>query len=289
MRRVEFLLTTIRDEADNEEVQKLSDEVILEFFNRAQTRIASQITKVDETFLSKSAFIDLVAGQGAYNLPVDTLIKNRVISVERTGDSSGISFANRYTAVRQITPGEQSIINGYFIQQGCLNIVPVPTSPTASGLRINYVKSPRRVDKRRGTISSLAPLTITGFDVNVGLPDDYISIVDKFGALKTSDIFVDSFATGTGIITTTSPLTGAAIGDFVLLGPSSSTISELPDLVERYFIEGSKMMIFHKDSSSDAIFQSQVLLDIEEEIVELFSNNNRDAEYIQVSNTEYMG
>lgn len=294
MRRVKFLIKQIRAESDNEDATRCSDDTIIEFLNRAQDRLVSAIAKVDETFLSKEGFIDLVNGQSAYQLPSDMLIKNRLISVERRS-SSTIGIEDTYWPIRQITPNEQSGLIGYFVQQDGIKITPPPSGSVSSGLRLNYVRCPYRLEKRRGIITAVTPtsITIAEPELGAGLPseicDDQISVNDSLNAFVVGDIVVTGYNSGTGVITTTTDVTAtASLNDYVLFGRSSRTVSELPTQCERFLIEASKLMIFHKDSSDDRVFESNILVDILGDIEELFSSNNRDAEYIPVSNSEYL-
>jgi len=293
-RRSKWIISQVREESDSELVAKLSDDTILEYLTRAQDRLVSVLCQVDETFFSKEDFIDLVNGTSAYTLPTDMFIKNRLISVEMKSDWSRFSQTD-YAPLRQITPREQSGISGYYVQQGGLKISPTPTQSITDGLRLNYVAKPYRMDKRRGKISALAANQITIIEPETGaglpasLPDDFISIVQKDGTFVIGDVWNDGYNSGTGVITTSTDVTAvAAIGDYVALGARSTVHSDLPDTCERYLIESGKLMVFHKDSSDDRVFQSGILKEIEGELIELFASNNRDAEFVQVSHTEYM-
>jgi len=291
IRRLEYLLADVRDESDNPNSKDTKDGTIVQYFNRAQDRLMSKITLKDETFLSKYSFIDLVADQISYTLPTDMFATNRIISVEWSLDNTTLVNRRVYTKLKKIVPGEQNHLIGYFIQQNNLIISPVPTKPTSGGLRINYFRKPNRLDIRRGVITSLSPLTITalGDTATYGLQDDLLSIVDDTGSVLVTNIANGGYNSGTGVITTTSSLSGASVGNYVLLGGSSTTHCELPDLAERYLIEYAKLMMFHKDSSADVAAQSQILQSLEEDILDLFSNNSMDEDYVPVVNTDYMG
>lgn len=288
MRRVTRLLDIIRIEADNEDSSDVADNTIIEFLNRGQEHITSIVTTLDETFLSKESYINVVAGTRDYSLPTDMLLDNKVVSVSRTNQTSPQVEQRLYYLVRQIMPSQDTGQIGYYIQRNTLSLSPVPSDNVGSGLRINYIKKPLRLDKRRGTISSLAPLTITGFDTNETLPSDELTIVDSSGTIIVDNIINSGFDSGTGVITTTTDVSSASVGQFVLLGPNATTHSELPDQLEKYLIEFANLKLFHKDSSADVAVQSQLLLQMEERIRDMYASNNMDAEYVQILNSEYL-
>ena len=289
IKRTDYLISDVREETDNPNVLDTKDGTIVNFLNRAQDRVTSVISVKDESFLSKEDYIDVVSGTVEYALFSDMLMKNRVISVEWSLDANASLPRRTWSQLKKIMPNEQSSVIGYFLRQGNIVINPVPTSSQTDGLRINYIKRPRPLDRRRGTISSLAPLTITGHDTTETLANDLLTIVNTLGVATVTDVLNGGFDSGTGVITTTTTLTGAAIGNFVLLGGNSTTHSELPDIMEPYLIEYAKTMLNLKDSSVDLGSQSEIFKAIDQQVSDLYGQGTMDADYIPITNMDYMG
>lgn len=288
VRRVDYLVSDVREETDNPNTADTKDNTIIQYLNRGAQRLASVLSAKDATFLSSVYLIDLVADQKAYSLSDEILIKNRLISVEISNDTTVTNARRPYSILKQIQPMEQTNLTGYYVQQNQIYVLPVPSSSISEGLRVHAHKRPYQLDKRRGTISSLSPLTITSFATGETLPHDRLSIVNKSGTILVQGIVNDGFNSSSGVITTTSTLTGASIGDFVVMGGYSSTHSDLPESCERYLIEFAKLMLFHKDSNSDLSAQKVLLEEIEGDLLSMFAGNNVDAIYPPVINTEFL-
>jgi len=295
VRRLELLINQSRRATENNDVAGISTLEFEQYYNNAQDRLQALIhTAHPETdFFAAEGFVSLISGEDAYDLTnlededgisfkSQILAFNSVFLIER---SSG----NAYSPLKFISSKERGIGYGYFFQNKKLIIAPSPSGSTSKGIRVTYAKKLRDLGIRRGTITSLSPLTITATGDATDLVDtDYLTIVDKDGASKVDNVVMGGWNSGTGVITTTTDVSAAAIGDYVVYGEFASTHSELPDICERYLLEFCNMKIFMRDSSADASIQSSLVKSLEDDIIELFKDNTGDVVHVPISSTDYM-
>jgi hypothetical protein len=223
----------------------------------------------------------LVLNQDEYDLPSDIYANHMVTTVERNESTDSVES---YYPLKRIDPSERSRIWGYFVREGKLILDRDSNKSVTSGLRLQYVKKIPRIDIRRGVITSLTPLTITSVPTGTDFAlTDYLSIVDKDGDQKVTNIYITGYNSGTGVISTTATLTGASIGDYVVYGANATTHSELPELFEKYLMEYCAMRIFHRESSSDTNFASQLIQKIETDLVDLYSEDHQDTKEVVVT------
>jgi hypothetical protein len=295
MRRLELLINQSRRATENEDLAGIKTIEFEQYMNNAQDRLQSLIHTAhpESDFFAAQGFISLTSGQDAYNLQVlkdengnnfnsRILAFNSVILVERTE-------GNAYFPLKFISSKERRTGYGYFLRNQEILIAPPATGNFPDGIRLTYAKKLRDLGIRRGQITSLSPLTITALGDATDLNDtDWLTIVDKDGVAKVDDVEMGGWNPGTGVITTSTDVSAAAIGDYVVYGEYSTTHCELPDICERYLLEFCNMKIFLRDSSGDANAQVALVKSMENDILELFKDNTGDVVHVPISSTDYM-
>jgi len=295
VRRLELLINQSRRATENNDVAGISTLEFEQYYNNAQDRLQALIhTAHPETdFFAAEGFVSLTPNTDAYDLTTmkdedENIFNSRILAfnsvflVERTE-------GNAYFPLKFISSKERRTGYGYFFQNKKIILAPSSSGSFPKGVRITYAKKLRDLGIRRGEITSLSPLTITALGDATDLNDtDYLTIVNKDGISKVDDVEMGGWNSGTGIITTTTDVSAAAVGDYVVYGEFASTHSELPDICERYLLEFCNMKIFMRDSSADASMQSSLVKSLEDDILELFKDNTGDVVHVPISSTDYM-
>lgn len=313
MRRIDHLIEDIRNHTENQDFSDtigIADSEFLRFINDAQYRIHSLITQQHPSVFLQEKVYNIVANQEEYSLPFDVHMGNKVSNVEfsPTGlvkDYYPLQVSN----LKQRYSGAVGDPSKYIRKAGKLLLNPIPSN-VAGKLRVTYVQSIPKVDKRRGSIatvvldSATSSITTLTMDVSTDSVDSTaldkytrISIVDMEGNIKMKNIQVDSINASTGVVTVNSSFTydsgeSIDVGDYVVAGRFSTSNSVLDDSVERYIIAYCAMKIFHRDSNSDITQQVQELSFMEEEIVNGYADISEDLIEIPIiisSDDEWFG
>ena len=270
-RRVTQLIKKIRQRTGNyDSGSNITDDEIIDALNDAQERLQSIIMGAfNQELFRKTDTVSLVSEQYEYDLPVDIFNENFEM-IEHTTNTTAGEFG--YSRLNPIHPQEKNLVIGYYIRNGKI------VSPYSSGtLRRFYIGKPVQIDKRRGIITSLSPLTISGHDSDEALDsDDWITIVDTLGEIKTHSIFITGFNNGTGVISTTNALTGASVDDYVVMGKKRSSHSEYKNNFERYLKAYVSVDLEIHDSNTDFQADSAKMTKFEEEIADMSFGSQSD-------------
>lgn len=279
--RAEFIVDLIRRQTGNQNEDGVYTSEIIASLNDAQKRLQSLIVQNHAHTFKKQAFIDVVANQLEYNLPTDIFHPGKVDAVYRK-ETSGAVDLRHYWPLTQVTEAELNIVYGYIIRGNAISLTAYPQSSLASGLMVSYTKALKKIEIRRGQITSLSPLTVNTATVPTHTlwDTDYLTIVDKDGAQKVTGIVFSGYLAG--VITTASSLAGASVGDFVIYGANSTTHHEMPDVCEEYLRNYANAKINYRDSSSDMKGAMELLQMDEAQIVPLFAKDESDINYIPV-------
>jgi hypothetical protein len=175
--------------------------------------------------------------------------------------------------------------------------------PIKSGqLYISYIKTPKRLQKRAGKItvatisgSNLTALTVdpaeASFDQTEINTQNYLCVVDKFGAVKASNVLYDS-CNSSGVFTLSSFDLGSstiAVGDYIIVGKDCANISDYPDICEGYLI---KHMVYEAKYGDSSSWTAQALQDMQMYFQKLsgsFATPSDDVSQIVISNLDYIG
>jgi len=266
MRRTEYLINELRASTDNTDENSIKDGEIISYLNYGQRLIQNIIFAANpkaDIFRKTASFIYDASGE--YTLPSDIFAENAIRDVFYVQ-------GEKEFPMDRIGPSE--LTSGYYTEDKKL----IVKGYKNFDLRVSCFKKLPRMDKRWGKIASLidgTSLTLAiGFDENASNIDDYISVVDKFGAQVASNIFIDTFTAGTWA--TTDSLSGSSVGDYVCMGENSVNASLLPDDCETYLLDYARQRIYTRNNYDDAGKQVYFTDSQKADISGLFSNNQRD-------------
>ncbi len=312
MRRTELLIESIKRQAESQIDSTgggISDEEILDHLNAGQYGLYSEIVQAVPDILLVDSFVDLVANQEEYELPSDVHLGTSLKSVwykygigtsEYTKIPSNVDY---YRSSDIYSDGP-----AFYIRKGSTILInPIPITSVTSGLRLTYQQRVRRLDIRRGVISSLSKtgdvlntLTIDltptlGKDQgsilaarNLLNKTDKICIVNKAGRSILNNIPIDSYDSSTGILTigTTddnedyeTDLTGPdLIGHYIVVGDYSTTHGDFPDeTIERYLLAYATMCLLRRQGNPEETqFKLQEVQAIKGDIINAYEDPDQD-------------
>jgi len=162
MRRLEFLITEVRNSTDNKDTNGVQTSEIVGYYNAAQKFITALIFK-------NNHYCDLFKGQdvqpsntsNTYTLPANCYSVNSISMVEVRTNTSNIN--NGYTRVKPISESEFAYAFGYITRDNQILISGQDSQAWYTDIRITYFKQLPTLDIRRGAVS--APFTATTFTV----------------------------------------------------------------------------------------------------------------------------
>jgi hypothetical protein len=283
IKRLDLLINSVRLETNNADQNSgITDNEIVSYFNDAQKLIQSLIfqNNASASFFIKNYTIDILIGTQEYTLPTDVYATNAIQRVEVVYSDSTIKFLPMF----KMSHIENNRMIGWFLQDNKIIFSPSKTSGFQQ-VRVNYFKKLPEVDIRRGQITSLTATNIglgTGFDTNIGNLAEYVTIVDAYGTIKQSGIYVSSFDPTGGNITTNTTLSGIAVGDYVVIGYLASSHCELPSECETYLKDYTKQRIYHSQSSTDKSSQAEFTGEQKTNIMSLFVEVTDSPTYVPV-------
>jgi hypothetical protein len=279
MRRTEYLLTELRNSTDNTDTGAIKDAEMISYLNYAQKLIQNLIYKSNPRASMFQAVEEYAfSSAGEYTLPDDAFAKNAVLKVEYKNGS-------KYYPIEPIDSAEYGR-SGYWITDSTV----VVQGYLYFDVRITYFRELPRMDKRWGKVSSTSSgssLTLTvGYDANLQYIDDYISVVDKFGAQIRAGIFIDDYS-GIPTLLTSDALTGVTNQHFVCSGKNSVNASELPNACETYLLDYTRQRIATRNVyTPEAQLQINFTDEQKSELIALFSNNQKDVTTLPITDFE---
>lgn len=296
-RLINYIIEDIRNHTENQDFSDtigIPDSEFLRFLNDAQYRIHSLITQQHPQVFLEEDEQDITRDQEAYSLPYNAYLGSKISSIEFT--STGLTkdyYPLRKKFLSSRYSGAEGDPSFYIRKNNQILLSPIPQNSTGK-LRINFIKSIPRVDKRRGTVatvtldSSTNTITTLTFNVSTESIDSTalgkhtrFTVVDAEGGIKMKNIYIDSFDASTGVATINSSFTyesgeTIAVGDYIVVGSNSTTHTILDDSVERYLIAYCAAKIFHRDSSTDMTAQTAELNALEQDIVASYADISDD-------------
>lgn len=307
MRRVELLIDQIRMSTESQHEDGNTDSIsnveILQCLNDGQDSVYAAIVNSYSNFYLTTGTIDLVSEQQSYTLPSDMYLGSKIKKVEYLYGGG----TNKYTPVRAGTEFDlrtdyESAWPSYYCRgYQTLKISPLPSVSLTDGLRVTYTRKIRRLDVRRGIISSASKTGSTLNTITLDLTPalgkdsgtvaaardllnkvDYICVVDSDGAAVVETIPVDSYNSSTGVITvrsgfTTTVAASSFANQYVVAGSYSTTHSELPEFCEAYLIQYAQWKILRRNGNQpEASSALAELADTKRTILESFANPDDD-------------
>jgi hypothetical protein len=269
-RRLEELIIDARSQAYSEDyslTEGWDDNVVANLFTLGLNRLYHRITQIDNPANIEEFRADIVAGQQAYDIPQDVYMALRIMDVRYQYGGQTYEFVTlRQSDIQDRFDYPINIPDVYCIRNGQILLSPTPNMTRSQALIVNFQKSMRSLDVRRGQLASKtdSPVTITltfsstssknanmQINANSKLDKvDYICLVDRDGEPLVTSLPVNNYNSATNVITAESDYSfpvaelaalDAAIlaGDavYVVSGRYSSTHSELDSQCETFLTE----------------------------------------------------
>jgi hypothetical protein len=286
MKRLEFLITQVRNSTDNKDVNGISTSEIVGYFNDAQRYITSIIFKNNPYADLFKTQLEIPANPtGEYTLPDDCYSTNAISMVEaRFADTSNNKGFSR---IKPIMESEFSYIFGYITRDNKVLISGQNDVAQLQDVRITYFRQLPTLDIRRGTIGTVIPDTsvaVTGLDTEVFSMDDNFSTVNAQGVQVVKGIYSASTSSPLAV----SDTTGIVAGQFLVSGKNACNDSLLPDVCETYLLDYVRQRIYTRNNYEDANKQAFFTDKQENEIVAIFSKNKKDDDTIPVTDVEFL-
>lgn len=313
---IDNLIDDVRMLTENETFDDevgLNEEELLLFLNQGLKRIHSKIisNNSEAPIFTAEQTISISSDTESYDLSYKAHRGNRVLMVEYSHDSDADNYypLNLISAHQRDT-GANGFPDGYFIRNSKIYLSATPQDSNGS-LRVTYIKRARQLDKRRGQVEAIegtatVPTALEVADVN-GLTTDqsevnkrsYITVVDAQGVIKMANIPISSTQTTSlsdaeatfqvNVDTSNHSAESGesiAVGDYILSGRYVSTHLEEDDL-EDYVREFGVYKVLKRDSSVDVAEAIQELSQLEQELVESFTDNSNDISNIPDINSDW--
>jgi hypothetical protein len=306
-RRIEELIASARSLAYQENysyTEGWNDNVVVQALNFGLDRLYAKLTEIDMPTNTKEVLIDIVSGQAAYPLPIDVLNAIRLVDVRYlyAGPSVPWQFITlTHGMIQDRFSYPTTLPDTFTLSGGQIILSPAPSITNLQALDIFYQKRMRKLDIRRGAVSTVTITTPQIFNLTFpttsqkfanmqananNLLDmiDWCCIVDIQGNPLVDAIPLASYNQQTQVLTALSTYTipaqalinlNAAIastGAFVVQGDYSSTNSELDRVSEDYLIEYSILRLMRLSSDVEA---STEQVNAEEAVLDRLLNQYR--------------
>lgn len=309
MRRVDQLIADIRVRSKNEEYgtnRGVQQNEIVGYLRDAQARIDNLVKQKHPNTAIKEVFLDSIANQEEYDVPVDAFINSNILKVEYSITGSYRDFYAldlRSLSQRISVPGNPE---SYIPRNGKILLNPIPQSTVAGGIRLNYQFRTAGIDIRRAKVASSVINTgtrqVTSITfVNdatldaIGLADaDYVCVVDRYGNFLMRDLIVTSYNSGTFVLSIDPAfiyVVGETLpnGSYVTIGKFTTTHPQLNDFCERYYVAYATWKVLKRDSNVDSQDQQQELQVMEQEIVDSYTQLDGDIDIIPIISSDWEG
>ncbi len=308
MDRIELIISQSRRDTDNVEFSDstgIPDASFLSWANRAQARIQSRILDVSPKFFQVVETIDGVSNQERYSLPSGIFLGTRLEMVEysQTGNDRDY-YELKLFDQRMRRSLDASEPYGYIRESGEIIVQPAPASSNGV-FRLTFQKHIPKLDKRRGMVEtrtlSVTQLTALALDTAALTDDDitamtdagYITVVDKDGEILMEGIAITAVDSSSGAVTLDGSHTfddgeTCPVDAYVVAGKRHTNVSQLPDTCEDFIAAFLDWKALKKDSDNDGSEAMAELNDIEQRIVEAYSNASPDLAGIPIIDDQYL-
>jgi hypothetical protein len=287
MRRLEFLLTQVRNSTDNKDVNGISTAELVGYFNDAQKYITTLIFKNNPyADLFKTQLEYSPASDGIYTLPSDCYSTNALSMVEARYNMSTINEG--YTRIKPISESEFSYIFGYIVRDNKVLINGQNVSTAFQSLRITYFRQLPSLDIRQAGITTVTPgvsILMNATPTELYSMDDHCSTVDSQGDQVVQNIY---FTNTSGATLTTVNTTGVTTSQYVVSGSNSCNKSLLPDVCEPYLLDYVRQRIYTRNNYEDANKQMYFTEQQRADIISIFSKNKKDDDTIPVTDFGFL-
>lgn len=300
-RRLEEMIAEARRLAYQENysyTEGWDDNTMVEIFNLAMDRLYGAITEINNPANIEQTEINTVAGQQSYDIPIDVHLAVRIMDVRFLYGTQAWEFVTlRQAMIQDRFSYPTNIPDVYTIRNGKILLSPTPNITKDGALIINYQKRMRKLDIRRGKVSSytedgnglnvsftlnftvLSEKDNNMYDNGLSILDkvDYCCIVDRLGNPVVDAIPLQGF-NKTSLVLTAIPSYSIPTAEkaaldaalnagntlYVVQGDYSSTHSELDRQTEDYFIEYAILRLLRLQSAAEP---TQEQLETEEAVL----------------------
>ncbi len=288
MRRLEYLITEVRNSTDNKDTNGITTPELVSYFNAGQRYIETLIFK-------NNPYADLFKAQdeqsgnssGIFDIPSDCYSINSISLVEgRFGGDTANN--NGYTRIKPISEAEFSYMFGYIIRNGQILISGLNSVQQLNSLRITYFKKLKSLDVRQAkvlSVSSGVSITMATTPTDLYTMSDAVSTVDVYGDQVVAGIY---YTNTSGATLTTTTTTGVNSTQYVVSGADACNRSELPDSCESYLLDYVRQRIYTRNNYEDANKQMYFTEQQKAEVIAIFSKNKKDEDSIPITDTEFL-
>lgn len=287
MRRLEYLITKVRNSTDNKDVNGVSTSEIVEYFNDAQRYITTLVFKNNPYADLFKVQLEIAADpSGEYTLPADCYSTNAISMVEaRFADTSN---NKGYSRIKPISEAEFSYIFGYITRNNKVLISGQNDVAQLQKVRITYFKQLPTLDIRQAKVSSVTAgvsINLLAAPLSLYELDDHCSTVDAQGDQVVSNIYFTNTA-GTSLLTANTA--GVTNTQYITAGINSCNKSQLPDVCETYLLDYVRQRIYTRNNYQDAEKQMFFTQQQQDEIVSIFQKNKKDDDTIPITDVEFL-
>lgn len=303
MKRVEQLIDIARKLSQNTRYDSQSgvpQDVFVQYLNNAQDSLMMEVQNLKTKYFKKLVIVPVVAKQEKYSWP-DGCYMQHVDTIQWTDSPSGTYWQ---TLFKTTTKEKITIQPGYPFayvphEDGFYMNPPI----TRGSLYVTFMDTPQKLQKRAGKINGVGvssgllnsltlDITEASFDLDELNSDNYLCVVDKFGALKAKNIIYDG-VDQTGNVNVTPYTMGTSTisdGDYVCVGPNVVNIpSRWPEVCEGYLI---KHMVYEArmgDASSWTAPAREDMAMYFQKLSASFSTLSDDVTDIPLNRLDYLG
>lgn len=287
MRRLEYLITKVRNSTDNKDVNGVSTAEIVEYFNDAQRYITTLVFKNNPYADLFKVQLEIPADpSGEYTLPTDCYSTNALSMVEaRFADTSN---NKGYSRIKPISEAEFSYIFGYITRNNKVLISGQNDVAQLQTVRITYFKQLPTLDIRQAKVSSVTAgvsINLLAAPLSLYELDDHCSTVDAQGDQVVSNIYFTN-TSGTSLLTANTA--GVTNTQYITAGKNSCNKSQLPDVCETYLLDYVRQRIYTRNNYDDANKQMFFTEQQQAEIISIFQKNKKDDDTIPVTDVEFL-
>jgi hypothetical protein len=287
MRRLEFLITEVRNSTDNKDTNGVSTPEIVSYFNEAQKYITTLIFKNNPyADLFKTQVEVPAVSTGVYTLPDDCYAVNAISMVEarfaETSNNKG------YSRIKPISESEFSYIFGYITRNNQILISGQNDVAQLLSIRITYFRQLPTLDVKQAKVTSVTPgisIALSTAPTSLYTMDDNCSTVDQAGSQVVKGIY---FTNTAGSTLLTSDTTGVTNSQWIVAGVNATNKPELPDACEPYLLNYVKQRVYTRNNYEDAGKQMYFTEQQKAEIISIFSKNKKDDDTIPVADIGFL-
>jgi hypothetical protein len=288
MRRLEYLITEVRNSTDNKDVNGISTPEIVGYFNAAQRYIETLIFKNNPYADIFKERIEIPGNTtGIFDIPSNCYSVNSISLIE---GRFGGNYSNNdgYTRIKPISESEFSYMFGYKIQNGKVYISGLNAISQLNSLRITYFKKLPSLDVRQAGITTVTPgvsILMNATPTALYTMSDAVSTVDTYGDQVVSGIY---YTNTSGATLLTASTTGVTTSQYIVSGSDACNKSQLPDSCESYLLDYVRQRIYTRNNYEDAQKQMYFTEQQKMEVISIFSKNKKDEDSVPITDVEFL-